>query len=161
MLSLRKQKGGYMTAKVVVRSKTTEYEFSLKLHRANQPSEQQIEAEFYAQYSLEHKVPEGPHIECEVISPTLWSHPMHKKIHIHRSNKTGGWYVCWTNPLPDETAALHLLEMWCAGTVYTMESGNGFETLLSPDELMGSDFHKALIKLSNEFSIGVTQLCIN
>lgn len=149
-----------MQAKITIGSQKRDYQFFVTFHHSSGPAEHQIEHEFYVSSSLSHSVPPGKHIECEVVSPALWEHPAADKIHLHKSTKNGKWYVCWTNPVPDVATAQRILELWCAGTVYTMEHGEKFDKLLVPEEHTGDYFPQTITRLSEELGIKVLSFLV-
>ncbi|MBI2476029.1 MAG: hypothetical protein HYV67_02195 [Candidatus Taylorbacteria bacterium] len=148
-----------MKVLVIIRSLKQSYRFTLKVHKAKRPEDQQLEAEFYEKWSLEHRVPEGTHCEFEIIEPFLEHHVHRTHLHIHQSTKNGKWFVCWTQIVPEEKSAEALLKFWCAGTVYTMETGKGFHELMPAEKIVAQCFGEGLEILEKDHQISVAEFC--
>ena len=99
------------------------YVISCVARESNSPAERLIEPEFYLKGGG--SPPQGKHYELELVTP-VWQDVNAKLIHFHRSDRNGKNYVCWTGQLPTIKAAQGLFEVWCAGTAYTMATGNDF-----------------------------------
>lgn len=141
------------TVYLIVLSRGHEYHFFCTLYGTDDLNLRKIEDDFYIKYSVDHQIYQGMHHEIEVVSPVIHNHQNFSKIHLYQSAKTKKWYVCWTRHIPSEEEAMRVLEMWSLGTVYTMENNDGFENLMTSEELDNSIFDNAIKKLKGEYGI--------
>lgn len=122
-----------MKKTVHVRSGNSSYCFEFFLHFSKSPEEHMIEKGFYEQHFVKHAPPEGVHYEIEVLTDLSVAYPrgQHKNVHIHRSTKPlGGDFICWTQQVDSLEKAIALMQLWALGTVYTLENGPSFGTLI-------------------------------
>ena len=129
---------------IIVKTKDgKEYDFETFLHKASTPEEQQIEAEFYEKYSPQKSVPEGIHYEIEVLLlPASLTFIQFARLHVYKSKKNGKEFLCVTIPIPTLEKALEVLTCWCAGTVYTIETGKDFGLLFKEHGIPNDNFAK-------------------
>lgn len=118
-----------MKQNVSVRSGNSVYEFAFALHYSESIDEQKIEEGFYKDNSVKRAPPEGSHFEIEVLTDTkaLCPNGQHDNVHIHPSRKhVGHKFVCWTQQIETSEKAIAVMNLWAAGTVYTLENGPSF-----------------------------------
>lgn len=144
----------------IVKSNGKNYRFEIKFHKSDNERTQQIEPDFYRKYSVSHKVHEGVHYEIEIISMEIEQHANFSKVHIHTSLKNDKKYVCWTGHLPTKTQALLVAQMWCAGTIFTIENGEDFGLLFDRHKVDVMNFEKMIKLLEDEYKILVSSLNI-
>ena len=130
MLRGRLQK---VAIKVTANTRYSFYNFNFLIHVSSSPDEQRIEAkEFYLKWAG--KIHDGTHHEIQIVSDSLINNVDYvkkpSKLHIHPSLKfPGEEYMCWTGHLPTIEVALKALELWCAGTIFTLENDKDFGVL--------------------------------
>ncbi len=118
-----------MNKQVIVTGAKSDYSFLFVLHKSDSVSEHKIEAGFYKKSSVAGTPPEGPHFEIEIITDLQAVYPegRHEHVHIHPSEKfPGRKFVCWTQPVETLEKAIAVMNLWAAGTVYTLENGPSF-----------------------------------
>lgn len=123
---------------VRVDSTKQRYEFIFVIHRSESPQDHQIEDDFYGE-----NIPQGLHFEAEIREKDIseLNQQEHRsKLHIHESKKTKKHYVCWTGNISRHKMMHDMLVMWCAGSVYTMESGIQFEKIIEEKKGDVNDF---------------------
>lgn len=146
-----------MKKQFIVKSRTKDYKFEIQFHQSNKTEDQQIEPNFYIEYSSDHKTHYGIHYEMEVLYTGLEGLEFFSKIHIHSSLKNSKKYICWTGYVPTESMALSIARMWCAGSIYTIESGEDFVHLFDRHGLDFIDFEKMIEVLKTEYDIMVSE----
>lgn len=103
------------------------YLFEAALCRSNSPQKRYIEKKFYDDHASGGFV--GPHFEIELFTDVS-KYPHADKIHYHQT-PANRIFVCWTRHLPNAAAATTIFNAWCAGTVYTIETGEDFAPLFA------------------------------
>ncbi len=143
-----------MKAKVIVLSgkSGSQYEFQFKLHKSTQIGELQIEPIFYEKWA---KIPKGTHYETEIIYPDIQSFPHSKKIHFHTSELNKKDFICWIGQVPIPQGLSAVIDMWCVGTVYTIETGEDFATLFELHKIDTNFFDPLIDVLEKEYDISI------
>jgi len=102
---------------------------SCRLHKAEKLSELLMDpVGFYQKYNWNHQVPVFPHYEMELLTD-VWTDDPDRKIHWRESDaKPGMRLVCLAIHIPTIEAAKQLFKVWCAGTAYTMLTGESFDS---------------------------------
>lgn len=144
-----------MKLKVTVTSKSGTYELVCLIHASKNARYRKLNKEFYLAEGRNKRVPKGFHHEIEIIAPDPGDFPNFKKLHIHYSKKNNP-FVCIIWPMPTIEYAFKILEMWAAGTVYSIITGQGFMGLFTYQEAGNEDFARVLELLKNEYSIVAT-----
>lgn len=131
------------TLKVIVQSQMQRYDFTAIVHRAEHPSEQKIEPEFYIRWAGakegEGKVHEGVHYELELtVSPAFERVHPDVPLHAHKNPTTGIYYVCYTGQVKTFEHARDLFHEWCVGTAFAIEQSRDFAPINSehPDDFL-------------------------
>ena len=137
-------------ARLELTIQTTQETFVLPClcHRSENPSERNIEQEFYENGAPE-GIPQGTHYEMELMQGP-WDRPGMPKLHIHPNRATGRKFVCWTGRLPNIELALVVFEHWSMGTVYTMTTGKDFVLLVTQ---LKNDWGAIYSRLEKDFGI--------
>ncbi|MCD4694505.1 hypothetical protein K8R62_04065 [bacterium] len=142
-----------MKVKITVTGKARPFEFNFIVHVTESIESRKLEDDFYVNYSKNRQVPIGKHHEIEIISPDLSKESSFKWIHVHRSKKDNKLYVCIVDHLSTIEETLEILEMWAAGTLYTIRFHKMFDCLIAEDEAINRDYKNALKKLKDNFNI--------
>ena len=126
------------------------HEFSFKIHRSDNVADQQIEPEFYKQWA---SIPQGTHYELEIVSPNLRECLFASKIHYHTSTKNLKDFICWTGHIQTPEQLTRIVNMWCAGTAHTIETGEDFTKLYVIHDIGLDDFEKMNQVLKDDYGI--------
>lgn len=101
------------------------YTFRVRIHKAESPAEQLIEAAFYQEFAK--AIHEGVHYEMELVESPVWGRLNPEvPIHIHENPDSKRKFVCFTGNIQTLDEALSVLRTWCVGTVYTLTQNQDF-----------------------------------
>lgn len=113
------------TRTLIISAKGRNYTFRVRIHKAESPAEQLIEADFYKKFA--NTVHVGTHHEIELAESPVWGRRNPDvPIHIHQNKDTELYFVCFTGKVETLDAALAVLRTWCLGTVYAMMYNEDF-----------------------------------
>lgn len=136
--------------------------FDFFVYRSNSPDDRQIEDAFYEKWSLSHTVPLGVHYEVEIVeSEKILSHKFGKFVHLHKSEKTGKQFMCWTEPIESEDALIKVIKTWCLGSFYTLRQGIDFAKLYEEQSKDIHDFDWLEIFLKTKFNFVIRSVEFN
>lgn len=109
------------------------HKFVARLHTHSSPTEFFLDPmEFYEKWGK--GIPAGTHHEIEILEPSpevLQRVPLH----VHKSERSGTFFVCYPLAIPTEQKAEEVFTLWCVGTVGTWERGVDLNTIY--DECAG------------------------
>ncbi len=117
-----------------VQSKAGLYTFAALIHAPTEVVRFYLHPRhFYLKWGNE--IPEMPHHELEIVEPKAEFFEQHK-LHVHRSERNGNWFVCYPRRVATVSEAVRIFQTWCLGSVVTIVEQVDLNTLYSE---VGSD----------------------
>ncbi len=103
--------------------------FKFRVHRVESLGKLSLDpVAFYQRWAK--KVPEFPHHEVEILTPSSLFFEGRKGIHTHLSEVTNTRFVCWTERLGTLEEVEDLLSVWTVGTAVVLGGySNGVDPL--------------------------------
>ncbi len=113
------------------------YTFHFLAHKTTSAAERLIDVAFYILQTRNHRVPEGDHVEIEVIDPEPWT-ILPDYVHVHTVLETSRDFVCFTGKIETVDEAQAMTAEWCVGTTFTLVTGKDFvsELMRDPDTFL-------------------------
>jgi hypothetical protein len=131
--------------------------FEFFVYQSSNPEDHKIEASFYQQWSPNHSVPMGNHYEVELFEPgKILNHPNGKLVHLHKTSRYK-YFICWTEPVPDEQTLQKMIKTWCLGTFYTLVTGVDFALLYKEHSVDIHNFEWIETFMIEEYSFFITE----
>lgn len=108
-----------------VHSPRTTYLFECEAYRSTNKCEYLIDSDFYEKHAG--AVPEAPHHELMLTrSPVYGRVNPDIPIHVYHHVAVHKHFVCWVHQVKFLSDARFLYDIWCAGTVYSIEHNEDF-----------------------------------
>jgi hypothetical protein len=138
-----------MKLQAIVHTTTKQYSFTVSIHAVENVAELRLHpTDFYLAHGK--KEIEFPHYEMEITDPPAQSLERKEegqvKLHVFRSIDGKDLMVCYPRRMANTDEAEDIFQVWCLGTVYTLEHNIDFEKMYKENGLDVDRFSSALKK---------------